>query len=85
MLNSTLSEICHYAMILTLCGKIQVRENSFSDRFYTVLTIENRIRSSRSQMFFKIGVFKKFRNNHRKIPALESLINKVAGLCLQHY
>ena len=32
-------------------------------------------RSSRSQMFFKIGVLKKFRNIHRKTPVLESLFN----------
>ena len=37
-------------------------------------------RSSRSGMFFKIGVFKKFRNIHRKTPVLQSLFDKVAAL-----
>ena len=37
-------------------------------------------RSSRSQMFFAIGVLKTFHNIHRKAPVLESLFNKVAGL-----
>ena len=31
-------------------------------------------------MSFKMGVFKKFSNIHRKTPVLESLFNKVAGL-----
>ena len=35
-------------------------------------------RSSRSQMFFKIGAL--FRNIHRKTLVLESLFNKVAGM-----
>ena len=39
-------------------------------------------RNSRSQMFFKIGVFKKLRNTHRKTLVLESLFNKVGGLQL---
>ena len=37
----------------------------------------NLYRSSRSQMFFKIGVLRNFR---RKTPVLESVFNKVAGL-----
>ena len=37
-------------------------------------------RSSRSQMFFKIGVLKSFANLHRKTPVLESLFKKVADL-----
>ena len=36
------------------------------------------IRSSRLQMFFKIGVPKKFRNIHSKTLLSESLLNKVA-------
>ena len=40
----------------------------------------NSCRSSRSQIFLKIGVEKKFRRFHRKTPVLESLFNKVAGL-----
>ena len=38
------------------------------------------IRSSCSQMFFKIGVLKKLRNILRKTPVLESRFNKVADL-----
>ena len=34
----------------------------------------------RSQRFFKIGVLKFFCKFHRKVPVLESLFNKVAGL-----
>ena len=41
-------------------------------------------RSSRSQIFFKIRrffvIFSKFRNIHRKTPALESFFKKVADL-----
>ena len=37
------------------------------------------IRSSRSQMFFRIGVLKIFCKFHRKAPVLESLFNKVAA------
>ena len=37
-------------------------------------------RSSRSQMYFKIGALKRFHNIHRKTPVLESLFNNVAGL-----
>ena len=40
----------------------------------------NTLKSSHSQMFFKIGVLKKIRNIHRKTPVLEFLFNKVAGL-----
>ena len=36
-------------------------------------------RSSRSQMFFKIGVLKNFHKCHRKTPVLEYLFNKVTG------
>ena len=35
--------------------------------------------SSRSQMFFKIGVLKKVFKFHRKAPVLRSLFDKVAG------
>ena len=38
-----------------------------------------KFRSSRSQMFFKIGVLKKYRKFHRKTSVLESLFNKLAG------
>ena len=31
-------------------------------------------------MSFKISVLKKFRNIHKKLPVLESIFNKVAGL-----
>ena len=37
-------------------------------------------RSSCSQMFFNIGVLKKFRKFHRKKPVLESYFNKDSGL-----
>ena len=37
------------------------------------------IRSSRSQMFFEIGVLKVW-NIHRKTPVLESLFSKIASL-----
>ena len=37
-------------------------------------------RSSRSQMFFKIGALKNFANFTEKKPVLKSLFNKVAGL-----
>ena len=37
-------------------------------------------RSSRSQMFSKVGVLKKFRNIQRKTTVLEFLFNKVEGL-----
>ena len=40
----------------------------------------NFVRSSRSQMFFKINVLKKLCKFHRKKPVLQSLLNKVAGL-----
>ena len=36
-------------------------------------------RNSPSQMFFKIGVLKKFCNIHRKTSVLQSLFNKVSG------
>ena len=39
-----------------------------------------RYRSSRSWMFFKIGVLKKFRKFQRTAPNLESVFNKVASL-----
>ena len=43
----------------------------------------NDIRSSRSYMFFIIGVLKTFATfTHRKTSVLESLFNKVAGLLL---
>ena len=38
------------------------------------------IRSSHSQMSFKMGVLKNFGKFHRKTHELESLLNKVAGL-----
>ena len=34
-----------------------------------------RSRRSRTEMFLKIGVLKKFRNVHRETPVLESLVN----------
>ena len=39
-----------------------------------------KFRSSRSQMFLKIGVLKKFFKFKRKALVVESLINKVAGI-----
>ena len=42
-----------------------------------VLAIE---RSSRSQMFSKLGVLKKIRKFDRKTPVLDSLFNEIAGL-----
>ena len=38
------------------------------------------LRSSRSEMFFNMGVFQKFRNIHRKTPVFKSLFNEVTGL-----
>ena len=46
----------------------------------SLVFIKNRCRSSRSQMFLKIGVFKNFPIFTRKTIVLESLFNKVAGL-----
>ena len=40
----------------------------------------NFVRSSRSQMFFKIDVLKNFANLPGKKPVLESFLNKVAVL-----
>ena len=37
-------------------------------------------RGSRSQIFFKLGIFKNFRIIHRKTPVLESLFNKGVDL-----
>ena len=45
--------------------------------FYLVLSRDG---SSLSQMFFKIGVLKRFRNIHRKTSVLKSLFNKTADL-----
>ena len=39
-------------------------------------------RNSRSQMFFKIDVLKKFRNIHRKTSVLEPLFNNISFLDL---
>ena len=39
-----------------------------------------KFRSIHSQLFFKIGVLKNFRNTHSKAPVLESLFNKVVVL-----
>ena len=44
------------------------------------MLLSRHTRSSRSQMFFKIGVLKNFRKFHRKTPILESLSIKVTGL-----
>ena len=35
-----------------------------------------------SEMFFEMGVLKKFRNTQRKTPVLDSAFNKVSGLQL---
>ena len=40
-------------------------------------------RSSRPEVFYKIGVLKNFAKIHRKIPMLESFFNKVTELSLQ--
>ena len=45
-----------------------------------IYLISNFLRSSRSQIFCKIGVLKKLHKIHRKTPLLESVFNKVAGL-----
>ena len=42
-------------------------------------------RSSRSQMFFEIGILRIFCNTHRKTPVLESLLNKVVSLEASHF
>ena len=47
--------------------------------FYEQL-INGYFTSSRSQMFFKIGVLKNVADFTEKIPVLKSLFNKVAGL-----
>ena len=49
------------------------------------LKIYQKIRSSRLQMFFKIVVFQKFRNIHRKKPVSESHFNDAMRLGLQLY
>ena len=36
-------------------------------------------------MFFKISVLKKFHNIHKKLPVLESVFNKVAGLKAKNF
>ena len=41
---------------------------------------ERNYKSSRSQIFFKIGLLKNFANFTGKAPVLESPFNKVAGL-----
>ena len=46
----------------------------------SLVFIKDRCRTSRWEMYFKIGVLKKFRNISKKIVVLESLFNKVAGL-----
>ena len=35
-----------------------------------------------SEMFFEMGVLKKFRNTQRKTPVLDSAFNKISGLQL---
>ena len=48
----------------------------FSEQILLFIAIEDANSRSRSQMFFKIVVFKKFRNIHRKAPLLEQLYEK---------
>ena len=64
----------------------QTLVRNFMDFFHTFNATEEFMsvflivmsRSSRSQMFFKIGVFKKIREFHRKTPVMETLVDKVA-------
>ena len=62
------------------------KKDRFSEtEIYRTLAIRRKslnilTRSSRSQVFLKIGVLKKIRSIHRKTRVLESLFNKVAGL-----
>ena len=46
----------------------------------SLVFIKNRCRTSRSHMFFEIGVLKNFAIFTEKPLALESLFNKVAGI-----
>ena len=49
--------------------------------FYYFFHFESiKFRSSRSQISFKIDVFKNFRNIHRKTTMLETFCNKVPGI-----
>ena len=50
----------------------------FSKQILLFFATEDVIRSSRSQVFLKIVVIKKFRNIRRKIPLLEQLYEKEA-------
>ena len=62
---------CNFLNFLLFESKSLVHVISLA--FYELII--NQI-SSRSQLFFKIGVFKIFCNNCRKTPLLESLFNK---------
>ena len=74
-------------------SQIQVKQSAFSQRKNRKTgirklavpvgfsqSLSKTIRSSRLQMFFKIGALKRFRNIHKKALVLESPFNNVAGL-----
>ena len=50
--------------------------SSLAKKCCSSLLLKTTVRSSRSQMFFKIVVLKNFRNLHRKTPLLEKLYEK---------
>ena len=63
-----------------------VLHNKFSMiMFYDKKILSLNFKSSRLQMFFKIGVLKNFCNIHMKAPVLDAPFNKVAGLELCNF
>ena len=68
---------CHFRAI-SFVSTIEIGWNCLALQCIRVIYAEDiKFRSSRSQMFFKIGVFLKFRKFHRKTPVLESLFNEI--------
>ena len=57
-----------------------VQMTYFSLKKTTAIKIQNTVRSSRSQMFCKIGVFKSFANFTRKQPCLSLFLTKLQSL-----
>ena len=71
---------------MSSCEFWEILRNSFFKRLLMLLTfVVLRYRSSRSQMFFKIGFLKTFANFIEKKTVLESLFNKVAGLRVSNF
>ena len=56
-------------------GKIQTRKNSVFGHFSRSV-----LKKQPPEVFFKKAVLKIFRNTYRKVPMLDSLVNKVTGL-----